>query len=70
MFTYRFEPMLASKLDSKMVPKLVQKTVKFRSISDRFFVKVLGLFRCPLAVFVSIPRLSFMALDPKKYNKH
>ena len=33
------------------------------------FLKVLELFRCLLAVFLAIPRLSWTALDPKNLEK-
>ena len=34
-----------------------------------YFLKVLELFRCLLAVFLAIPRLSWMALDSKNIEK-
>ena len=53
---------VASKMDCKMVPELVQELLNFRSI----FGSLWGLCRCPRPVFLGIPRLSWMALDPKK----
>ena len=52
-------------MSPKIASKLVQQIVNIRPSVGSISLKVLELFRCLLAIFLRILRLSWTALDPK-----
>ena len=64
-FRTHFRPISGPKTSPKICKNLLTKLLRF-FIS---FLKVLEFFRCLLAVFLAIPRLSWTALDFKNLEK-
>jgi hypothetical protein len=60
------KPILDPLWGPKLVPKLPNTYYKIGSIFASLCVKILKFFKCLLAIFLAIPRLSWMALDPTK----
>ena len=52
---------------SNNCPNLAKKVVLF--LMFFLFLKILEFFRCLLAIFLAIPRLSWTALDPENLKK-